>query len=204
MMIDKKQDIIEKVSVLYHEFGIRSVTMDDVVHEIGISKKTLYQHFSDKSELVAAVMDSLFKQRKEKTEQALEGKQNAIEEMLTYYSLQLRMIKEHKPTVIYDLKKYYPEIYEKVTIRKRKYIYDSVLQNLKRGKTEGLYRAEINEELIARLNLMRIEAIMTTGIFTSEDIMTPGFFKEVFTYHIYGIVNTKGRNYLEQNIDKLK
>ncbi len=203
-MADKKQDIIEKVKLLYHEFGIRSVTMDDVVREIGISKKTLYQHFSDKSELVGAVMDDLFEQRKIEMEHALAKKQNAIEKMLTNYSLQLRMIKEHKPTLIYDLKKYYPETYQKVTIRKRKFIYDSVLQNLRRGKTEGLYRAEINEEIIARLNLMRIEAIMSTGIFTSDEIMTSGFFREVFTYHIYGIVNTKGRNYLEQNIDKLK
>jgi AcrR family transcriptional regulator len=202
-MQDKRTEIIKKVETLYNQYGIRSVTMDDVVREIGISKKTLYQFFSDKGELVSAVMDSLFESRKIEIDKALGGKENAIEEMLTYYALQLRMIREHKPTLLYDLKKYYPETYEKVTIRKRKYIYDSVLENLKRGKAEGLYRENLNEEIIARLNLMRIEAIMTTGIFTSEEIMTPGFFKEVFTYHIFGIVNNKGRNYLEKNIDKL-
>ena len=202
-MQDKRTEIIKKVEILYKQYGIRSVTMDDVVREIGISKKTLYQFFSDKRELVSAVMDSLFESRKIELDKALEDKENAIEEMLTYYALQLRMIREHKPTLLYDLKKYYPETYEKVTIRKRKYIYDSVLENLKRGKTERLYRENLNEEIIARLNLMRIEAIMTTGIFTTEEIMTPKFFKEVFTYHIFGTVNNKGRNYLEKNIDKL-
>jgi AcrR family transcriptional regulator len=202
-MTDRKQEIVEKVKQLYNKYGIRSVTMDDVVREIGISKKTLYQFFADKSELVTAVMDHRFEDRKIEIDKALEGKENAIEEMLTYYALQLRMIREHKPTLLYDLRKYYPDIYEKVTIRKRKYIYDSVLENLKRGKAEGLYRAELDEEIIARLNLMRIEAITTTGIFTSEEIMTPEFFREVFTYHIFGIVNNEGRNYLEKNIDKL-
>ena len=202
-MNDKKLEIVKRVWELYREFGIRSVTMDDVVREMGISKKTLYQYFSDKTELVMAVMDSVYEKRKNEMCEVLLGKENAIEEMLTYYGLQLKMIREHKPTLIYDLKKYYPKIHEKVSMRKRQHIYDSVLQNIKRGKSEGLFRADINEEILARLNLMRIEAIMSSGIFSDEEIVAPYFFKEIFTYHMYGIVNNKGRKILEQNIDKL-
>jgi len=202
-MNDKKLEIVKRVWELYREFGIRSVTMDDVVREMGISKKTLYQYFSDKTELVMAVMDSVYEKRKNEMLEVLLGKENAIEEMLTYYGLQLKMIREHKPTLIYDLKKYYPKIYEKVSKRKRLHIYDSVLQNLRRGKSEGLFRADINEEILARLNLMRIEAIMSSGIFSDEEIVAPYFFKEIFTYHMYGIINNKGREILEQNIDKL-
>ena len=202
-MNDKKSEIVKRVWELYREFGIRSVTMDDVVREMGISKKTLYQYFSDKTELVMAVMDNVYEKRKNEMCEVLLGKENAIEEMLTYYGLQLKMIREHKPTLIYDLKKYYPKIHEKVSMRKRQHIYDSVLQNIKRGKSEGLFRADINEEILARLNLMRIEAIMSSGIFSDEEIVAPYFFKEIFTYHMYGIVNNKGRKILEQNIDKL-
>jgi len=203
-MNEKRQDIIDKVRDLYHQFGIRSVTMDDVVHEMGISKKTLYQYFSDKTELVMAVMDNTYEKRKKEMLGALMDKENAIEEMLSYYGLQLKMIRDHKPTLIYDLRKYYPEIFEKVNKRKRKHIYESVLLNLKRGKAEGVFRANINEEILARLNLMRIEAIMSSGIFTHEEIMAPDFFKEIFTYHMFGIVNDEGRKILEQNIGKLK
>ncbi len=203
-MNEKRLEIIEKVSELYDKYGIRSVTMDDVVHEMGISKKTLYQYFSDKTELVSAVMDSAYEKRKNNMVNALEGKENAVVEMLAYYGLQMRMIKDHKPTVIYDLRKYYPEIYAKVTERKRNHIYESVHLNLKWGKQEKLYRDNINEEIIARLNLMRVEAIMTSGIFSHEEIMAPEFFKEIFTYHMYGIVNDNGRKILEQNLDKLR
>ncbi len=136
-------------------------------------------------------------------ERVMKNKKNAIEEMLTYYELQLKMIKDYKPTLLYDLKKYYPGIYDKVTSRKRKNIYDSVLLNLKRGKKEGLYRSELNEEILARLNLMRVEGIMSLGIFTIDEITSGEFFREVFTYHMYGIVNDKGRKLLEKNIDKL-
>ena len=202
-MKDKKSEIVEKIRVLYDRYGIRSVTMDDVVHELGISKKTLYQYFADKTELVSAVMDRVYEIRKKEMDEALKDKKNAIEEMMTYYGLQLKMIKDYKPTLIYDLKKYYPAIYEKVTTRKRKNIYDSVLNNLKRGKSEGLYRSELDEEIIARLNLMRVEATMSSGIFTLEEITSAAFFREVFTYHMYGIVNNKGRQLLDKNIDKL-
>ena len=203
IMNDKKAEIVEKIYSMYHKYGIRSVTMDDVVHELGISKKTLYQYFTDKTELVSAVMERGYQKRKQEMEFSMKDRKNAIEEMLVYYELQLKMIKDYKPTLLYDLKKYYPEIYERVTARKRKHIYESVLLNLKRGKNEGLYRSELNEEILARLNLMRVEGIMSLGIFTLEEITSPEFFREVFTYHMYGIVNDKGRKILEKNIDKL-
>lgn len=200
----KRHEILEKVGEMYHQYGIRSVTMNDVVHEMGISKKTLYQYFSDKNELVKAVMDAVFEKRHAEMLSLIAGRENAIDEMLGYYALQNKMIRDHKPTVMYDLRKYYPEIFEKVTERKRKHLYNSVLQNLTRGKTEGLYREDLNEDIIARLNLMRVESIMTSGIFSRDEIVNPAFFREVFLFHMYGIINDQGKEFLNKNIDKLK
>jgi AcrR family transcriptional regulator len=203
-MEEKRQEIVDRVRDLYRQFGIRSVTMDDAVREIGISKKTLYQHFTDKSSLVNAVLECETKERLEEYHDAVNHSSNAIEQMLKFYDLQLKMIKEHNFSMIYDLKKYYPEIHAQFIERKRKGIFEGTLANLKRGKEEGLYRQELNNEIIARLNLMRIEGIIQSGIFSHEDIMAKGFFREMFTYHMYAIVNDKGRKILEKNIDKLK
>ena len=203
-MNDSKKRIAEKVRELYNEYGIRSVTMDDVVRELGISKKTLYKYFTDKSELISYALDFDSQERRKEYNRAREGASNAIEELLKYYDLQLKMIKQHNPSLAYDLKKYYPEVHNKFLERKRKAIYESVLANLVKGKAEGLYREELNEEIISKLNLMRVEAFINTGIFNNEEIMTKSFFREVFTYHMYGIVNEKGRKILEQNVDKLK
>jgi len=203
-MTDKRQEIVEKVWALYNEYGIRSVTMDDVVHELGISKKTLYQFFNDKSELVKATLDCETVNQRRQHKEAVKGITNAIEEMMKYYDFQMRMINEHNPSIIYDLKKYYPEIHSEFLESKRKGIYEGVLSNLKRGKSEGLYRTDLDEEIVSRLNLMRIEALIYTGIFSNDEIMMPSFFKELFKYHMYGIVNDYGRKILEQNIDKLK
>lgn len=203
-MGDKRQEIVDKVRSLYHEFGIRSVTMDDVVRELGISKKTLYQYFADKSDLVGAVLDSERNLRMQEYKKAIQGVSNAIEEMLRYYDLQKNMIKDHNPSMMYDLKKYYPKIHNDFLETKRKVIFESVKGNLIRGKAEDIYRTDLNEEIVARLNLMRIEALINIGIFSNEEMMMPNFFTELFKYHMYGIVNENGRKILEQNIDKLK
>lgn len=203
-MTDKKQEIVGKVRQMYQQYGIKSVTMDDVVREVGISKKTLYQFFSDKSELITEVLSCESSLRYSEHREAVKGASNAIEEMLGHYDFQMKMIREHNPSMIYDLKKYYPEIHNKFLEAKRKGIYEGILANLKRGKAEGVYREELNEEIIARLNLMRVEAFIQSGIFNHDEIMAPDFFREMLTYHIYGIVNKQGRKILEENIDKLK
>lgn len=201
---EKRQDIIQKVMALYLQFGIRSVTMDDVVREVGISKKTLYQYFTDKSELVAAAIDCDSNLQNKEHEEAIEGASNAIEKMLKFYNFQMKMIKNYNPSMIYDLKKYYPEVHRKFVEQKREIIYENVLSNLNQGKSEGLYRQELNQEVIAILNLLRVEAFVNSTLYRPEELLTKEFFTEMFTYHMYGILSEKGRKILEQNIDKLR
>lgn len=203
-MTDKRQEIIEKVTELYLRFGIKSVTMDDIVREVGISKKTLYQFFKDKSELVLSVIDYDSKKKMQEHEAALEGTSNAIEKMMAFYNFQMNMVKEYNPSMIYDLRKYYPEMHRKFVEKKREIIYENVLKNLKQGKAEGFYRKELNQEVIAILNLIRVEAIANSESYKPEELLTNEFLKEMFTYHMYGIVSDNGREILEQNIDKLK
>ena len=203
-MTDKKETIINKVRELYRRYGIRSVTMDDVVREVGISKKTLYQYFKDKNELVAAVIKCDTEINMEEHDDMVKNTDNAIEMMLAFYNFQVKMIKEYKPSLIFDLKKYYPRVHNEFVENKRKIIYQNVLTNLIKGKNEGLYRKDMDEEVIATLNLLRVEAFINSAVVDVDELLTPDFFKEMFTYHMYGIVSDKGRAILEENIDKLK
>jgi AcrR family transcriptional regulator len=178
--------------------------MDDVVRETGISKKTLYQHFKDKSDLVLSVIDCDSKKKMLEHKEALEGTSNAIEKMLAFFNFQINMVKEYNPSMIYDLRKYYPKMHLEFIKKKREIIYENVLKNIIQGKAEGLYRENLNEEVIAMLNLIRVEAIANSEYFKSEQLLTKAFLEEMFTYHMYGIVSDKGKIILEQNIDKLK
>lgn len=200
-MNQKMKDIVEKVSAMYFEYGIRGVTMDDVAHKLAISKKTLYEYFKDKEELVSAVLengreewDTLFCSFDNKGA-------SAIDEILHFYDIQGKMIKSNKPAFIYDLRKYYPEIYARFHKIKQELILDNFISNLKKGKKEGLYRNDINVEIISRLNLMRFESILSKEYFSFDEFDFTELFTEIFKYHIYGITTEEGKKIVEQKFN---
>jgi AcrR family transcriptional regulator len=195
----EKKDIVKKICDLYKKYGIKSITMDDAARHLGISKKTLYQHFSDKTSLVKEAVNSEVENRHEYLHIFTASNRNAIEDLLMYYKVQIKILLDYRPNFIYDLKKYYPDIYNSYVEIKRERILSSVKQNLIKGKKEGLYRNNINVDIIGRLLLMRIEGMIHSGIFLPEEIFSTEIFTEIVNYHIYGIVSDKGREYYEKN-----
>jgi len=198
----KETEIITQVAKLYNKYGIKSVTMDDVARELGISKKTLYDYFSDKSSLVKAVIDYLIEEKITFFSSQKKGKENAVEELLFIFRFYLNTVREFNPSFEFDLKKYYPQIYAEVKERKRRGILENTLANLKRGKKEGFFRQELNEDFIARLYVLRIESLQESDLFTQEEIFSQELFVEMFFYHLYGVLNEKGLDYLKNHLEK--
>jgi AcrR family transcriptional regulator len=192
--------ILTKVKSLYSKYGIKSVTMDDVSRELGISKKTLYQFVKDKTELVEKIVELEIEKYGCFFETLHTKNLNAIEELFEVQKIVTKMLREHNPSQDYDLRKYYPEQFAKVQNVKRERMYENILLNLKKGKVEGLYRSEIDEEIIAKIQLLRIETSFDTEIFTMEEIMSTKVFYEIFIYHIRGIANEKGIALLEKKL----
>ena len=199
----EKIDIIRKVCNLYKRYGIKSITMDDAARHLGISKKTLYQFFTDKTEMVKETIVEELQSRQKSFAKSLTGNFNAIEELMIYYKIQIKMIIEYKPNFVYDLKKYYPEIYNNYVSIQREKIIDSVKTNLQKGIEEGFFRPELDVSIISRLTLMRIEGMIHSGIFNTSEIMSPKVFTEIFYYHVYGIVTEKGSDYFEKHKEEL-
>lgn len=203
IMDDKAKIIVDRVAKMYLEYGIKGVTMDDVAHKLAISKKTLYQYFKDKKELVWAVLENQNRNKQIDFSILEEHDTNAIDELFYFYEIQVEMIKSHKPAFVYDLKKYYPDICTHFQKIKHKRIFESVKNNLVKGKKEGLYRNDLNEDIISRLNLMRTEGIMNSGTFSIEEMVSTNLFSEIFRYHLFGIVSDKGRKILHQKFNNI-
>lgn len=199
-MNEKRQEIIQKVRELYKTYGIKSVSMDDVAHQLGMSKKTVYQFFQDKDELVRAVVECDFEHKQLESRFGKASELNAIEEVVVYYKLQIEIIKDHKPTFAYDLKKYYPTIFEDVKQKMRERILNITKANLIKGKSEGIYRNELDEDIVAKLNLMRIEGIIHGDLFEPEERTSARLFTEIYKYHMFAIVNDRGREILEKHL----
>jgi AcrR family transcriptional regulator len=196
-------NILKKVKSLYQKYGIKSITMDDVSRELGISKKTLYQYVADKNDLVNKVVEDELCTREELFAEISRKKLNAVEELLEYHRHVNIMIKEYNPSMEYDLKKYYPDAFSKIREVRRQRMYEKVLLNMKKGKDEGLYRSDLKEEIIARLHVSRIENLFEAELFTVNEWTSEKFFLEVFVYHIRGIANNNGIKVLEQKLKEL-
>ncbi len=203
VMTKEIEEILKKVSALYRKYGIKSVTMDDVAHELGISKKTLYQFVSDKTELVKMVVEHVRRCDFSSTKKNKGADLNAIEEMIEVSRHVHNLMKDHSPTYEYDLKKYYPDIYRNLISARRKLMYESMIENIRKGKKEGLYRKELDEKIIAKLHLLRVENMPSSEIFGEGEMQSQKFIREVFIYHIHGLATEKGLKIFHENVEKL-
>jgi AcrR family transcriptional regulator len=195
-------NILDKVRELYTKYGIKSITMDEVAAELGISKKTLYQHVTDKEDLVSKFIDNEIEIRQKQICECFKAGYNAIEELFEISLYMNKLMREQNPATEHDLKKYYPEQYQKIVKVRRERMYSYILLNLKKGKGEGLYRNEMDDEVIAKLYLSRSESMPVSTLYTVEELTSIKIFVELLTYHIRGIATQTGIKELEKNIRK--
>jgi AcrR family transcriptional regulator len=203
-MIDDLKNILLKVRELYMKYGIKSITMDDVARELGISKKTLYQFVTDKDDLVGKFIDNEIDLRQEEICKCFQIRFNAIEELFQISLFMNKMMRDQNPATEHDLKKYYPHHYQKTVKSRRERMYNYILMNIKKGKEEGLYRKEMDEEIIAKLYLSRTENIHFNELFTVEEFTSVKLFVELLTYHVRGMATDKGIIVLDEKLKELE
>jgi TetR/AcrR family transcriptional regulator, cholesterol catabolism regulator len=203
-MNEELQNILHKVRLLFMKYGIKSITMDDVAREIGISKKTLYQYVENKNDLLNKVLDMELEESECNIEKVDNSGINAIEALFIVLKFLNMITKEYSSSAIYDLKKYYPDLYNKMNRLRREKIYNRVIKNLNKGIEEGFYRKDINEQLIAKIQVERMENAIDSDYLSIEELSTPDIFLEIFKYHIRGIATEKGLKELDKEIEKLK
>ena len=202
-MNEDLKNILLKVHELYTKYGIKSITMDDVATDMGISKKTLYQFVTDKDDLVGKFIDMEIELRQEEIVKCFNTGCNAIEELFEISVFKNKMMRDQNPATEHDLKKYYPHHYQKTVKIRRERMFNYILQNLIKGKKEGLYREEMDEKIIAKLYLARSENIHFSELFSVEEFTSDKLFLELVIYHIRGIATEGGLIVLEKKIKEL-
>ncbi len=203
-MNEDLKNILERTTTLYFKYGIKSVTMDDVARELGISKKTLYQHVKDKGDLVEKVVDIDLAMMTEQFTRIFNSKKNAIEQVLDVNKLINTEIKEVNHSVEFDLRKYYPKVFAKVKKARRQFSLEMNADNIREGIKQGLYRSDIDPDIIAKLYYLKLEALIDTDLFTIEEFTSRAVFHQDFLYHIRGIASEKGLKILEEKLKEIK
>lgn len=202
-MTDNKQ-IVGKVGTLFRKYGIKSITMDDVARELGISKKTLYQIVPDKNALIQLVLRSDFYETKNSIIQVNNEDIDAVKQLIKIQELMCIFLSTMSLAFNYDLRKYYPEIYEEIRKEYLDLFKETFLKNLKRGKEQDLFRQEVDESIMARYYLNLIDQIPQSTLITIGEFTAGSFSKSIRLYHLHGLVNNNGRELMKKYTDNIE
>lgn len=196
-----KEKIIQKATELFITLGFKSVTMDDIANQMGISKKTIYTHFNNKSALVREVTQSLFDQINLGINCICELDKNPIEELYDIKKFVMLQLKNEKASPQFQLQKYYPEIHEEFKAQHFDKMSDCTINNLQRGVDQGLYRKNIDIEFISRIYFIGISGIKDETIFPIQNFPKVEIFGTYLEYHLRGIVTPEGLKTLNKFIN---
>lgn len=187
-----KGRIKQKADELYRRYGIKSVTMDDIANQLGVSKKTIYQSFSDKNELVDAVIIDILKYNKDHCQNCKITSENAIHEVFQAMEMMQEMFDNMNPTILFDIERNHPETFKKFKEHKYKYLYELLKENLERGIREELYRPEINIEVITRIRLETIMMPFNEQLFPKNKFSLVALQQELIEHFLFGVASLKG------------
>ena len=193
-----KEILLSKVKALYLKYGIRSVTMDDIARQLGISKKTIYEYIKDKKDLVNQIVFSEFDKIKEQIQTITEQDKNAIEISVEISKLLMNLHNSYPTTVEYDLKKYYSAIFTKLMKVQRENMYESIIKNQKKGIEQGLFRKDLIPEIIANIQVQRMDLVMESNFKEMKKYSIKQILSEISNYHLHGICTQKGLEYLKK------
>ena len=195
-----KKNIILKATELFMKLGFKSVTMDDIAKEMGISKKTIYTHFNNKETIIGVVTDHVFETVCHDIDAICDLNQNPIQELYAIKKRVMQYMQKEKASPTYQLQKYYPAIYNNIKQRQFSYMQQCVVKNLNRGLEQDLYRQNIEVQFVARIYFNGITGIKEELLFPHTMYEGETLYEMYLEYHLRGIVTPKGRNILNQLI----
>lgn len=193
----KRNNIIEQSVKLFFNYGIQQITMDDIAEKCGISKKTIYKYFESKDDLLHQIIESQVKELKWVINKNRKKKISALEELVLFFKYINGLSHNISTTFGKDLKKYHSSIFIKVIKYKKTIIVPFVLENIKKGKEEGLYKKSLNAEEICDSfdNLSKV--VFFDGFFnnsgTNKDTLE--FLNSLF---LHRLVSVKGFKILNE------
>ena len=174
------------------QYGVRSVTMDEIAVQLGVSKKTLYQYYADKDELVDAVIIDVLSINQENCIKDRGMAKNAIHEVFLAIDMMQEMFQDMNPSVLFELEKYYPSAFEKFTQHKYSFLYKVLKENIERGITEELYRSDIDKEILIKARLEGMMMPFNQMVFPKNKFDLIKVEKELTTHFLYGLATIKG------------
>ncbi len=196
--MDTIERILNGSGELFLRSGIKSITMDDIAKNLGISKKTIYQHFADKNDLVVAVVKNKLVQDKEQMKEILESDENVIEQLYRMAKCSEEVLVKIHASAFLDMKKYHPDAYNIFRDFKRDYMVQMLEDILNKGIKQGLIREDIDARVVAQMRVNQIEMGFDTELFPPTEYNVWKVQQQLQDMFNYGICTLKGYKLLNQ------
>jgi AcrR family transcriptional regulator len=196
--MEPKERILVRAHELFNKYGIRSVSMDDISAGLGMSKKTLYQYFVDKEELVDACFSGVMEHNKHQCLADQKKAENPIHELFLAFDMTKEMFADMNPSVLYDLQKYHPAAFKKFQEFKYSFLYKVITSNLERGIEAELYRPEIDTDVIARLRIESVMLPFNADVFPNNRTHLIHIEQQLFEHFIFGLATAKGQKLIQK------
>jgi TetR/AcrR family transcriptional regulator, cholesterol catabolism regulator len=196
--MEAKERILVKSHELFNRYGIRSVSMDDIAAHLGMSKKTLYQYYTDKDDLVNAVFDTVLITNKSQCTECIRKGENAMHEVFLSFDMVEEMLKNMNPSVMFDMQKYHPSAFRKFEEFRNGFLYKVIRANLERGIREDLYREDIDTDILSRYRLHSVLLSFNQEVFPSNKNNLAYIEQQLLESFLYGLATPKGQKLIQK------
>ncbi|GAB3297087.1 TetR/AcrR family transcriptional regulator [Hymenobacter humi] len=193
-----KERILNHSATLFLRNGIKSVSMDDIATSMAMSKKTLYKWFENKDQIVLATMELHLDKVQGECASMAGHAATAVEEMMRITAWAEQQFSGMHPGIFYDLQKYYPAAWNLFAAHKNNFILAQISKNLERGMAEGLYRSDLDVDVLARMHLAQIDLMFNAELYPPGQFV-PQRVSRVFDEHfLLGVASLKGHKLINE------
>ncbi|RBL93374.1 TetR/AcrR family transcriptional regulator [Chitinophaga flava] len=193
-----RERILEVALRLFRTYGVKGVTMFDIARDCGMSKKTVYEHFSDKQSLINEGMEQMINGHSAAFQETQTNAENAIDELVRNMKYITSMARSFNPVMLFEIQKYHPDTWNKIESFQRNCILYGITENLKRGMSEGLYRQNLDLDIIARMRQLQLDAAFDQLQYPADKFEMPVVMEQVTAHFILGIATIKGHKLVNQ------
>ncbi len=196
--MDETTIFLSKAAQLFIENGAKTVTMDDIARAFGISKKTLYQKYKNKEELLEEVLTYTLEEVIDRLQYLDDSIENAIERMFCRDEEIDKVSHANNNILIRQLLKYYPAIFHKHMLNFSSKFSEVLVHNIEKGRQQGLYREDVNAEIYAKIFFQLVMSYDSYPYFDTEVIEREYFIQEALMLYLNAITNEKGKEVLQR------
>ena len=192
-ILETKEKIIASAEELFMQYGIRSVTMDDVARQSSMSKKTIYQYFDNKDSLVLAVAVGHFEREKTEFLDIESESLNAVHELILVTQCIRKHVFKMNPSLLFDMQKYHGSSWDSYLRFKHETIRGHIARNIERGKKEGLFREELDAEVLSIFRVEQVQMVFDPSIFPTDKFDFRVVQLQIMDHFVNGLLTDKGR-----------